>query len=429
MNSAPIDRRFKARRFWYQDMLSDDVPLTRVVLLGLCALLLSFIVAAHSLAHVGISFRALNWAGPLLQSPGTPLRASVRDLATANRLRQPARSLAAAQHAIALAPLHAPALGVAGFALEQTRGRRAAQLAFTHASRLSRREGTAQYWLINNAIRRGDAATALRHYDVLLRTLPTGAAPLVQQMALVTQLPQGRSALRPYVRADNPWLADYLDAALRLPRAAPLGEMLAGSAQLPDRPVLRPYMAGLVAKLAAENEVALLARLYPRLPGAQAGALSSANIVAPPAGGDYPPVTWRLSDEGEGSAALVAAEGDNGLGFDVFALPSVRRTLASKLILVQPGSYRLSWRVSDQEVNPFSDMVWQARCVGGVTANSEAATLATSGNVLAERGAPQQMLIAVPASCPGIMLSLVMAGGDGVSPSRAIIDAVRLVRQ
>ncbi|NJS13250.1 MAG: hypothetical protein HC788_00105 [Sphingopyxis sp.] len=150
-------------------------------------------------------------------------------------------------------------------------------------------------------MRRTDVAVGLRHFDILLRTTPAAAQEVMPQLTMAAMAPDGRAALRPYMRANNPWLSQFLAVAVdRLPRAAPLGMLLTEpGVSLPDTEMARTAYAVLTKRLAVENAYGIFNRLYPRLPGASAASLAQLNLAAQ-SGNDrgYAPAIW---DFGEGS--------------------------------------------------------------------------------------------------------------------------------
>jgi hypothetical protein len=403
-------------------MMLGDTPLWKIAAACVVALPLALLSAVNSAAHKTSAVSGPRWTGALTQAPGAPLRPVLAAIARNPQRQDLKRNLDAARASVSIAPLHGPALGVAGLGYDAARRPTQALRAMQQADHLSRREGVAQYWLINHAIRGGDAVAALRHYDALLLTLPTAGQPLLQQMAMVTTVPQGRAAMRPYVRVDNPWFDDFLASALTtLPRAAPLGQLIEQSPRLPDQPALRPYMGELVRRLAAEKDYALLARIYPRLAHTDATALRSVALNSATVDTGYLPVSWDLGSESDFGASLVQAERGGGFAIEAFSLPGVRGITARKLVFLSPGAHQLRWRVSDKEVNRNALANWRLSC--GATNQG-----VDSSSILAGQGV-QTMAFTVGANCPAWTLELMVAGGDGVSPSRVIVEDVAITRQ
>ena len=118
-------------------------------------------------------------------------------------------------HRLAVAALLREPTAVSGAAtlglLAELRGDLvAARRDFGFAQRLSRRDLSSELWLIEDAVRRGDVAEALRHYDIALRTQAGATDILYPVLARASVDPAIMPLLADRLLARPPWTDSFV---------------------------------------------------------------------------------------------------------------------------------------------------------------------------------------------------------------------------
>lgn len=322
------------------------------------------------------------------------------------------------------APLTPRALWFIGLGREARGDAKGARSAIRMAERLSRREGSIQLWLAKDALRRNDATTGLRHFDILLRTIPAAGQEVLPQLSMAAMAADGRRALRPYMRKDNPWLSQFLVTAVdRLPQVAPLGSLLAEpKSELPDTEMARAAYSTLSRRLAAENAYDVFVQLYPRLPSADRNSLNGLGLeeIAKLNEG-YAPAIWDFGNGSDRGGTAVQLAKDN-VGIEFFAASGTVGIAGQKLVNRGSGT-ALRWTLVDRVVNADANAQWLATCVGP---NGDGR--ATASVNLAATGAPGvTMQMALPTDCPMVRIDFRFAGGTGTQPSNIVVGEMQLV--
>lgn len=322
------------------------------------ALLLIGAVGFNSFAHISKTAGAC----PILHSAFCSSRALqapvTRDLGRDGKLDDREQAERLAREAIGMAAINPVA--VRNLALANSDDAKALQL-MRFADRLSRRDGVTEAWLIDEAARRADLSTTLSHFDALLRTMPAASTRYMQQMGVALSDPKFRKAMIPYARLENPWFGS-LGAAI-MSSQLPVrfyGQYLVEIPAVPDSDQQRRHYDEVLSRLAREGQYDLVRRLYPRLPGADRSAVRSADLptsrqVA------YRPVTWTLQSDGAVGAEM-AREGKSDLV--VYAEAGASGEVASKLMFLAPGRYRLGWRTVTESSDDIEPMMRAENAIG-----------------------------------------------------------------
>lgn len=305
------------------------------------ALLLIGTVGLNSLAHIGKAAGACPIKHPAFCSPRALQAPVTRDLGRDGQLDDRANADRLGRTAINMGAVNPVA--IRNLALASTDDSKALQL-MRLADRVSRRDGMTQAWLIEEAARRGDLSTTLSHFDALFRTMPAASAPFMQQMGLALGDPKFRKAMIPYASLKNPWFGS-LGAAIMSGVASVrfYGLYLAGVPSLPDSEQQRRHYDEVLSRLAREGQYDVVRRLYPRLPGSDRSAMRSAGLPVPKQVA-YRPVTWALQSDGAVGAEMARSDKP---GLIVYAESGASGDVASKLMFLAPGRYRLSWRTAN----------------------------------------------------------------------------------
>jgi hypothetical protein len=130
-----------------------------------------------------------------------------------------------------------------------------------------------------------------------------------------------------------------------------------------------------------------------------------------------PPFNWELTGAGPG----VAERGDHLLQVDYFGRDT--GSLASQLLMLKPGRYRLSFRASGNASGEGARLVWAVACDPG---DARLLELPVTGVATAPK--KFSAVFAVPATgCPAQWLRLSGVAGDVESAQQAAISGLTLV--
>lgn len=391
----------------------------KAAVIATLAVVLAILAFANTAAQIGAKLPLFEPLGSAFYNNKADLVRFETALAKNPKVAGDPRFGAIATGMLAWSPLNARALR--NYALyREARGDSAgARRIFLAGNAISRRDGVTQYWLINDAAKRGNVSGALDHFDSALRTMPEATQPMIEQLAIATMLPEARQSLTRFVRKDNPWLVRYVEAAVtKLPKMAPVAQLFVNAKQAPELPALRTSYGLIVQGLVRDRETALLRRFYPLLPKAKADDLTSLAINEAAFKGGYAPVVWDLGESSDRGGALVRSGGN--LGLELYGLPDTRGAAARKLLIPAASARRFSWVATDREGNQDSSAVWVLDCLRrGQTKTSEVRSV----NLLAS-GAPLRGQMTLPKNCEAIMISFEIDGGTGRDPSRMVFSSV-----
>lgn len=390
----------------------------RLFLAASLAIVLAVFAFANAAAQIGARLPLFEPLGPAFYSGRADLLALEIAITKNPAAARQQRFASMSTSVLTTSPLSARALRNYGLHREAVGDMAGARKAFEASDAVSRRDGMAQYWLINDAAERGDIRGALEHLDRVLRIMPEATQPLLERMAMVAANPEARSAMVRFVRADNPWLVRYVDAAVaNLPNRQPLAQLFVDAGRAPDLPALRSSYVQVVEGLVSDEKIALLRRFYSLLPDARPADLHGIAVDEKAFQGGYPPVVWDLGQSSDRGGALMQIDGK--LALELFGLPDTRGVTARKIIIPTRGASSLRWVVAEQTRNDGSGAYWVLKCLGdGVTVKD-----VRSPNLLS-LNAPQQGQIALPQGCDAILVQFEIDGGTGRDPARVVFSSI-----
>lgn len=323
------------------------------------------------------------------------------DVIDVPRAREMAR---VARRALLSDPLTAPALRQLAVAegIEGRAGSSRRLLDLAHD--VSRRDLGTSWLYVTKALGRGDTGLLLRSFDEASAT--SGVGQELMYPALTEGLfdPGLRVALAPYLREQRPWVPSFLHfaAASSPDNGAYAAALVLAAGGLPRSGAYAGIDARLLRATEAKGDYGL-ARVYLRrgVPGGQA-LLSEIGFTPATTGDDFGPFGWALSGDENGGAQLYGA---SGLRIRISA--DQRVEVARRTLLLPPGSYRLSQRLSASGGLAPASLSWKMTCLPGPHAEAlwRREIAARSGTF------PDVSEISVPAECAAQRLTLV-AGGD-----------------
>lgn len=299
----------------------------------------------------------------------------------------------------------------------------AARRRFAYADLLSRRDLVTRLWLIEDAVRRGDAREALRHYDIALRTADSASATLFPILAAAASDPELAAELARTLAGRPPWgdaFATFAAASGSDPEAT---ARLFGALAAARAPVPAAAQSALVDSMVARGNYDAAWRYYASV-RRQADRSHSrdprfAATVEPPSRLD-----WVVSDSSFGIAVTMQRSGKAGL-LDFTVPPTVGGQLAGQVQLLPPGSYRLEGRGGAVAMPGKTQPYWVLKCLA-MDAGADRELGRVDLPESAEGQARFAGRFAVPPGCPVQLLALMARVSDDPAGVAGRIREVRL---
>lgn len=321
--------------------------------------------------------------------------------------------------------LNPVALRLIGLGASVKGGFAAGKPAMIAANRLTRRDLPTQFWLIEEAVSRGDVAGALGHYDHALRTRPGSQQLLFPVLTAAIEDQALWPAFGRYVREPAPWLGDFARFAIRNsknPRS--LAEFLRRSGGLPHDDVFAALEAELLKRLVEAGAFADASRYYRSLGGADPAILAETGFTGATTETRFAPLTWELFASSGINSAFLRDEAGETIRLHATMEASTSSALARKIVYVTPGRYRFRAIQRTAAAAEGASAQWEMRC--GVSRGS---------NILWSRPAPLTLdgnrideVVAIPAGCEAITLRLLASAGTSPDGIEAIFGPASLVR-
>ena len=247
------------------------------------------------------------------------------------------------------APLASEPLAIEGaLAFKQGQMVRAEQL-LIEARRRNPRSAGVRYLLAELWLLQGKTEAALQEIILLTDLAPEMAGSVTTLLSNYAKTPGAVPVLRNALRK-RPVIRDAMLSKLAEdPRSATLVLMLAQN--MSRRGPLADWQEKLLSSLLKAGEINTAARLWGQFTGRRTDILSSFNDTSPSS-----PFTWKLAESGDASAEPGAT------GLQVHFYGRSDTNIASRVLVLPPGSYRLQFRLS-QLPRPSNSLEWVIACL------------------------------------------------------------------
>lgn len=284
---------------------------------------------------------------------------------------------------------------------------------------LSRRDLLAQLMLIEDAVNRGDVASALRHYDVALRTSKHAASILFGPLTFATTDPAMLQPLANLLLQRPPWGNFYLLQAASTstsPRNVANLMILLLRFNYQVAPLAIESLTGrLVQKKDFEPAWQLFSALVPAARRERVQDPQFRDTSAPEL-----PFVWSFNISGSGTAVPTNDARGSRLAF---AAPvGAGGVVARQMLLLPPGDYRLSTTVAENNAGSSSAPKWRLRCVdaAGDLANLSLPVVRSTANKV-------QTKVRV-VNCSAQWLELVLTASDDSQGIAGAVSGVTIER-
>ena len=328
-------------------------------------------------------------------NPSAELSLGMTRIAEAARDQRPVPDLALLmiRSASARAPLAVEPFLVRGVQAQLAGDGATAQQAFEAAQWRDPRSLPAAFFLAGRYVQQGDASRGLREAAALARLAPNGRTTLGPYLAAFAQDPKNWPALRSLFGRERGLGEATLVVLASKPQTVPAVLALADRNDWAGKP---EWLGPLINTLTDAGQYQKARDIWTRASGASADELihdTSFSDKSSPA-----PFNWSLT-----TSAVGLAERQSGKQLHVLFYGQDDGILATQLLLLAPGSYRLSMRLLGGDGDRAKALSWSIWCDKASTPFS-GATL----DVAANRG----WVFQVPAACPAQWLRLSGASMD-----------------
>jgi hypothetical protein len=268
----------------------------------------------------------------------------------------------------------------------------------------------AAYFLADQYFRTGDARHGLEEIALLARLAPQGGPAVAPYLALYAKDRRNWPELRSLFNA-NPYLGDV--ALLALAKDAANAPIILGLASSRQRSPGAPWVGVLLERTVAAGDYAGARRIWAAVSGVR---VEPDTLLFDPGFSEShapPPFNWDLT-----SSTVGLAERRPGGVLHLMFYGQDDGPLARQLLVLAPGSYRLSTRLQVGASHPEA-LNWTVRCVRGT---NELARV--NLDQAAAHGVPFQ----VPAGCGAQWLELNGSAAELPQQSDVSISGLSLTR-
>ena len=298
---------------------------------------------------------------------------------------------------------------------------RLAELAAKHAPR----EPLGRTLAAQAALQRGDWATALRHYDRLLRVTPALSGQVFPVLGGLAADTGSREALIANLADGPPWRGAFLHAFARnAPDPRTLFRELARSSGL-SAEERSAYLGRYVKDRRWGEAFAAWASLLPPESLARLATPMDGGFEPPLTGG--PPFSWEIRAPKGIEAALLQRPGEDGHALRVLFLGRRSAFNHVRQLLVLPvGQYVLQWRQRMEALETARGLRWTMTCADGPGTRIIATEPASGSSPWETRRAA----FVVPADCPAQWLVLELEAriaAETLAAGAAWFDDVRVL--
>ena len=384
--------------------------LVRLTVIFLAAALLAIQVVRNALT-IGLAsdrpaYAARVWSG----HPAAEVSLAMTEIGQASRARRavPASAFAIMADAAAKEPLAAEPFLVRGVQAQLAGDEAQAQRAFEEAQWRYPFSPPAAYFLTERYFRTGNSPAALREMAALARLSPGGTGVVAPYLAAYARNPANWPALRSLFRA-NPEIAEStLTALARDAATAPAVLALADPQQ---QSANAPWLEPLLTSLTADGQYAEASAVWQRVSGAKlTGSIYDAGVRDKRS---PPPFNWALT-----TSTVGLAERQPGGRLHVLFYGQEDGFLATQMLLLQPGQYRLSLQIQGDATRARA-LNWSVWCD-----KAESPIASAQLDVVAAHG----LSFGVPAGCPAQWLKLAGSSADVAQQADITIAALKLER-
>lgn len=295
---------------------------------------------------------------------------------------------------------------------------------FTYSEALSRRDIPTQLWMIEDRVEHNDIAAALTHYDRALRISEETRDLLLPLLARASAAPAITPQVAELVAARPLWWPYFIDSLLGLSNSPEAVALIVRRLRLdPASDVERPRLVRALARLVSLGAYQPAYAIYRTAVGRSVadGLVRNGGFESEGGLGTF---DWTFVDEPGLAAVREAREGASGnAALSIMSSSERNGEVARQLILLSPGSYRLSAKAGFVPQDLGSRPVLTLIC-GGTSPRAIAQLVLEPAG---QAGRLNERLFAVPATgCPAQWLTISTGPRPTELATTPWIDAVEV---
>ena len=381
----------------------------RLIVIAVALLLAVQVVrdaAVEALAPLHPASAAKVWA----THPAVEISLGMTQIGTAARERKSIdpRTFAMIADAAAKSPLAPEPFLVRGVQAQTNGDAKVAGRAFVAAQKRDPRSLPAAYFLADYYARSGQALQGLQQIAVLARLSPGGITTVAPFIATYAKDRANWPAMRALFESQEGLENSVLSVLARDPANT---DAILAVADPNHRQPDSPWLPTLLGSLVANGDYQRAHALWSSIGGARAGGLiydPGFSSPDPP-----PPFNWSFA-----TATTGLAERQPGNRLHAIFYGNDDGVLASELVLLPPGTYRVMMQIVGQPVHPEA-LSWSIRC--------DKSQESISSIAIAD-AASRRWTFQVPTNCPAQWLELSGRSGDIAQQSEVTITGFKLTR-
>jgi hypothetical protein len=391
--------------------------------LVLCLLLAVVALAAGLNAAANV----WSWTDPdrtLRFWPGEPIalvrRQDLRWEQHGGGIDHPAVMAATARRSLRQAPLNASALRQLGLVEAYNSRLDNALVLMRLAHQLSRHDVGTLLWSIYGSAMANEVEATLEYCDEALTIDEDVGETLYPHLVKMLANSVSRRTLILYLRGDRPWMPAFLRYAIRAPNSSPdIASLIISAGGLPRSWRYDGIDAQLLARLSDRRQFASARNYLRSLTGKNSDIAEDVRVTSDTVDPRLGPFAWTLVDQADYGALL-----DERRGIVVRASADKQGRVASRILLLRPGSYLLTQRVRSPPGLARADLGWELSCLGGNNPVVWKASIPAHPTATLYRSD-----ILVSQDCPAQQLWLMAGSNDNQGDAQVVINGLALLRR
>lgn len=261
-------------------------------------------------------------------------------------------------------PVNTQALGTLAALEDYRKNEVKARQLFRLSEAVSRRNSLTELWLLEDAVRRGDVAGAINHYDRAMRVSLDLRPQLLPVLVAASSSAAIQHSLMPVLAQRPLWWKDYLQQAAQEGQdAAVLGAVLRSTRINIRDPEERVLAENILRRMVALKGGRMAVQAANQLEGLSAThrSLRGGDFEAPDG---LLPFAWWLRDE-TSIRAYRDAVPNGGMGLRIVTNSGASGGVAQQLVSLAPGRYTLQGMAGDISSDPTARPALDVGCDGG----------------------------------------------------------------
>jgi hypothetical protein len=290
------------------------------------------------------------------------------------------------------------------------------------SERVSARDLAAQLWLLEDAVGQGKVPEVLQHYDRAMSVYPRSQAQLYPVLSGAIADRDIRVALAPYIRANRPWAYDFVGYAVdKAQDPAEVADLLLLSGGSRTVPKDRPLETMMLGKLVSDARVDVAVRYAQSMVPADKArtVMTDFRLSEATTDPDLRPFTWSTTED-----LSIRSTFDRSEGLAVVAGGGIGGVAADRVMVLPPGKWRMTQKVSLPRLSPMMIATWTAACL-----TPEGPRVVWTQAIPQEPGDHlYQSVLDIPEHCRATRFRLTAQGADVQEDSTITIRSIALAR-